>query len=73
MYTAIKALPVTQQMKLINEKKFAKTAPDKNSKTFVVHIIALEALKIAIYPFQVAQGAFLQANQALSKKNFLSI
>lgn len=39
-----KALPITKRMKLINKKNFTKTVLDKDSKTFLVHIAALNAL-----------------------------
>ena len=39
-------------MKLINNHKFVKITLDENSETFLIHIIALEAPKLAIYPLQ---------------------
>ena len=56
-YTAVKASPTTKRVKLIHKKEFAKTALDRQSETFVVHIAALEALLIGmvIHPSQEAQ------------------
>ena len=51
-YTAAKALLTTKKMELINEKKFDKTALDKNFETFMVYVVALEAplSGVSIYP-----------------------
>lgn len=48
-YTIAKALLTIKRIELINKKKFVKTALDKNSELFVIHVAALEALKITIY------------------------
>lgn len=51
-YITAKALSTTSQVELINKRAFAKTALDENSKTFVIHVIVFEAIKIvdiAIY------------------------
>ncbi len=46
-YTVIKALlPTTSRVELIDKKEFIKAALDKNSKTFVMHVTALEAMPI---------------------------
>ena len=37
-YTIKKALPTTQKIELINKKKFAKAALNKNIEVFVVHM-----------------------------------
>ena len=37
-YTAKKALPTTQRVELIDKKKFAKAALDKNIEAFIVHM-----------------------------------
>lgn len=54
-YITAKVLPTTKQVELIN-KKFAKEALDKNSKTLMVHIAALEAppVGMTIYSSQTA-------------------
>lgn len=67
LYIAAKTLNITQQIELINIKEFAKTALNKNSKTFVVYIAALKILKIIIYLFQAMQVALLQKNKAPTK------
>ena len=41
-YITIEALSITSWVKLINQREFTKAALDKNSKTFVVHVAALE-------------------------------
>ena len=41
--TATKALPNTKQEELIDKKEFAKAALDEEAKTFVVHVVVLEA------------------------------
>ena len=61
-HTTVEALPTTKQVELINKKKFAITALDEKSETFVVHVAALEALLvgIAIHLVQEAQiSAFI--------------
>ena len=45
-YTAAEALPTTKWVKLIDKRKFAKATLVSEFKTFLVHIIALEALLI---------------------------
>lgn len=57
-YTITEALPITSRVKLINQKKSAKIAMDKNSKTFVVYMV-VQRVEILILPFQVAQIADL--------------
>ena len=37
-YTAKEALPITQRVKLINKKKFAKVALDENIEAFMLHL-----------------------------------
>ncbi len=50
-YTAAKALLTTSRVELIDKREFAKVALDENSKTFVVHVAALELLTaMPIYP-----------------------
>lgn len=48
-YTAAKALSTTKWVELINKKEFIKTALDKNSKIFLVHISALQVLEMIIH------------------------
>lgn len=43
-YTVVKAMPTIRQIKLIDKQEFMKAALNKASKTFVLHIAALEAL-----------------------------
>ena len=42
-YLAAEALLITKRVELINKQEFAKAPLDAESKTFVVHISALEA------------------------------
>lgn len=42
------ALHKAKWVKLINKYKFAKAALDKNSKTFIIHVVILKALQLAI-------------------------
>ncbi len=55
----VEVLPTTSQMKFINKKEFAKVAIDKNPKTFVVYMSALNIVESTIHPFQAAQIAVL--------------
>lgn len=53
MFTMAKAILISKKDVLINKYKFFKLALDKNFKTFVIHLVALEAPKeIIIYFFQ---------------------
>lgn len=61
-YTAAETLPTTSQVELNNKKEFAKTALDKNSKTFIVHIATLVATEtdgMKVHLSQVIQLAAL--------------
>lgn len=51
-------------MELIDKHKFTRAAIDENSETFVVHIAALEALKLNIHPSQAPLLAALQEDKA---------
>ena len=51
-YSAAEALPTTRWVELIDKHKFVKAALDKKSKTFVVHVAALEALEPVVNPFR---------------------
>lgn len=42
----IEALPTTSRVKLISKRKFIKMVLNKNSETFVVYILDLEAITI---------------------------
>ena len=42
-YTTAKTFSTTKWAELINKKEFAKAVLDENSKTFVLHVAALEA------------------------------
>ena len=48
-YTTKEALQTTRQVKIIDWKKFAKAAFNKNIKAFVVYVSSLR-LKISIHP-----------------------
>ena len=69
-YTVAEALPNTKWVEFIDKKEFAK-ALDKESKTFVEHVAALEALpksaKMTVYLSQAAQIAALKQDKAPTK------
>ena len=67
-YTIAETLPMTKKVKLINKKEFTAAALNVNSKTFVMHIVALdiEGTNMAIHPFWAAQIRLLKANKALT-------
>ncbi len=56
-YITTEALSTTNRIELINKREFAKIVLDKNSKTFVIHISALQV--ITIHLFWVVQIAAL--------------
>ena len=51
-YTTAKAVPTIKRIELLDKKKFAKAALDKESETFVMYILSLETplAGTAIYP-----------------------
>lgn len=55
IYSAIKTLPITYWVKLINKKELARAVLNKNLETFVIHILILEAFGIVIYSLQFDQ------------------
>lgn len=54
-YIVAEALPTTKQVELINKKESAKVALDEESEIFMVHVAALQAPEMTIYPSQTAQ------------------
>lgn len=57
-YRAAKVLPTSCRIKLIDKKEIAKAALDRNSKTFLIHVVVLKAKKLAgmtIYFFKASQ------------------
>lgn len=79
-YTIAKTLLITKKLKLINMKKFVKTALNKNSEIFVIYVATLEAplSRITIYPLQNTQIATLKQDNAsiqviIKYSNFLNI
>ena len=60
-YTTEEALPTSRRVELIDKKKFAKEAMDENSKTFVVHVLALKAPKPAGMPIHPSRAAQIAA------------
>lgn len=56
-YITTKALLTTKKVKLINKREFAATDIDKNSETFVIHVIVLETM--SIHSINEAQIALL--------------
>ena len=63
-YTIIEALPTARRLELIDKHKFARTALDENSETFVVHVAALNNLELAIHPSRAPLLAALQQDKA---------
>lgn len=55
-YITIKALPTTSRVKLTNKRDFAKAALDKNSKTFIIYIVTLDAMPIYLSRFLQVQS-----------------
>ena len=49
-YSAVEALPTTRRVELIDKHIFAKAALNKISETFVMHVVALQALEPAVHP-----------------------
>lgn len=66
-YTYAEALSTARQVELIDKYKFAITAPDKNSEIFIVHVVALEALELAIFSFRTPLLLTLQQDKAPAK------
>ena len=67
-YTTVEALPTTKKVELINKRKFAAIALDKNAKTFVVYVATLSAptsLTTQVYPFRQAQFGLLLTGKTL--------
>ena len=58
-YTAIKALSTTKQVEIIDKKKFAKTALDKNVEPFIIHVIFFSINLMPMHLAQKAQTALL--------------
>lgn len=65
-YIVAEALSTTSWVKLINKTKFAKTALDKNFKTFVVYMEILKA-KASIQQLRTVQIAALHWDKAPTK------
>lgn len=53
-----------QKVELINNKEFAVTALDKNTKTFILYVATLSALEIKIHSFCKIQLGLLLAGKA---------
>lgn len=49
-YNIVKALPIITSVESINNKEFAKATLEENSKSFMMHIAALETMSMSIYP-----------------------
>lgn len=63
-YTIDEVLPITKRVELIDKKKFAKTALDMYSETFIVHVVALEAL-LAEMPIHSSQTAQVNGGESI--------
>lgn len=53
-YTTTQTLPTSNQVKIIDKKKFAGVAIDKNFETFVMHMSVLEIAELLIHTFWIA-------------------
>ena len=62
-YTAAEALLTARQMELIDKHEFADAVLDENSKTFVVHVAALEAPELAVHSSRAPLLAALQQDK----------
>lgn len=63
-------MSTTQRIKIIDKKEFFKIATNKSFKIFVIYIAVLKVSKMRIFPFLVAEVAFLLADKALIKNFF---
>lgn len=61
IYTAIQALSITSRVELIDKREFVKLVLDKNSKTFIVYVVALKATRIADMAIHSLQKALIAA------------
>ena len=68
-YTVAEALPTSRRVELIDKHEFAKAALGENSKTFVVHVAALEAPEpaMSIHPSWAPLIVALQKDKASTK------
>lgn len=69
-YIPAKVLLTTKQVDIINKKKYAKAALNKNIKTFVVYM-AYKSAKMSIYSAQKAQIALLVAEKVIIAAEYL--
>ena len=69
-YTTEKALPITRQVEIINQKKFAKPALDENVEIFVVYVSSL-GLKMSILPVKKAQLVLLLTKKVTVPAEYL--
>lgn len=51
-----------KEIELINKHKFVKTALDKNSETFVIHVAVLDTFKLAIQIYFSQTGQVVENN-----------
>lgn len=59
---AEEALSTTNRVEFINKKEFAKATLNKNSETFVIHVVVLKIpSRMTIYPFRAVQVPTLQS------------
>lgn len=63
LYRTIEALLTTNWVKLFDKREFTKAALDKNSKTFIIYISALD-IKSLLYPSRATQIATLLWDKA---------
>ena len=66
-YSTLEALSTTRRVELIDKYEFARADLDKNSKTFVVHVTALEASELAILLSRASPLAVLQQDKVSTK------
>ena len=70
-YTIKEAFPTTHQVKIIDQKKFAKAVLDENVKAFVMHVSSL-GLRMTICPAKKAQLALLLAVEVIMPTEYLN-
>ena len=66
-YLIAEALPTTQRVGLINKRKFATVAQDKNTKTLLIYVTTLLASSMLVYLFCQAQIGLLLVDKVFTE------
>ena len=72
IYTAKKALSITRQVEINNQKEFAKAALDKNIEAFMVYVSSLK-LRMSIHIAREAQLALLLTKKVTMLTKYLDL